>query len=134
MDPLVSGLRAMSHTIVSVDASRAGSVPCSGYSNGVNVLQGGADPRREGLMLGDTFKWSRAFARVDIKPRLWHSQGASPVRHCVHLVSNFRKPSIFPNTQRCSSLYLVSRWFRPRVSTVPDWPIPSRHLPLLKRC
>ena len=54
-DPLVTGLRAMGHT-VSTNAQSSGigtviRVP----SNGSTILQGGADPRREGVVLGDTF-------------------------------------------------------------------------------
>jgi len=52
-DPLVTGLRAMGHT-VSVSAQSSGTstivrVP----GNGSTVLTGGADPRREGVVLGD---------------------------------------------------------------------------------
>jgi len=52
-DPLVTGLRAMGHT-VSVSAQSSGTstivrVP----GNGAMVLTGGADPRREGVVLGD---------------------------------------------------------------------------------
>lgn len=54
-DPLVTGLRAMGHT-VSINAQSSGigtviRVP----SKGSTILQGGADPRREGVVLGDTF-------------------------------------------------------------------------------
>ena len=55
-DPLVTGLRAMGHT-VSVASQSSGistivRVPVSGGT----VLQGGADPRREGIVLGDVIK------------------------------------------------------------------------------
>ena len=53
-DPLVTGLRAMGHTVVGRARSRAASarsfrVP----GNGATALTGGADPRREGVVLGD---------------------------------------------------------------------------------
>jgi gamma-glutamyltranspeptidase/glutathione hydrolase len=55
-DPLVQGLRAMGHT-VSVNAQSSGiSTIIRVQSNGAPALQGGADPRREGVALGDAFK------------------------------------------------------------------------------
>jgi gamma-glutamyltranspeptidase/glutathione hydrolase len=55
-DPLVAGLRSMGHTVsVAAQSSGIGTV-IRVQRNGVNVYQGGADPRREGLVLGDTFK------------------------------------------------------------------------------
>nr|WP_082548715.1 gamma-glutamyltransferase [Rhizobacter sp. Root404] len=54
-DPLVTGLRAMGHTVsVSAQSSGIGTV-LRVQSGGAPALQGGADPRREGLVLGDTF-------------------------------------------------------------------------------
>jgi gamma-glutamyltranspeptidase/glutathione hydrolase len=54
-DPLVTGLRAMGHTVsVNAQSSGIGTIIRSS-SNGVTTLSGGADPRREGLVLGDTF-------------------------------------------------------------------------------
>jgi gamma-glutamyltranspeptidase/glutathione hydrolase len=54
-DPLVTGLRAMGHTVsVSAHSSGIGTV-LRVQSGGAPALQGGADPRREGLVLGDTF-------------------------------------------------------------------------------
>jgi gamma-glutamyltranspeptidase/glutathione hydrolase len=54
-DALVNGLRAMGHT-VSVAAQSSGIATIMRPTvNGQVVLQGGADPRREGLVLGDTF-------------------------------------------------------------------------------
>ncbi len=54
-DPLVTGLRAMGHT-VSVNAQSSGiSTIIRSQASGVLVLTGGADPRREGVALGDTF-------------------------------------------------------------------------------
>ena len=55
-DPLVTGLRAMGHT-VSVSSQSSGiSTIVKATRNGATVLEGGADPRRENLALGDTFK------------------------------------------------------------------------------
>ena len=55
-DPLVTGLRAMGHT-VSIGAQSSGiSTIIRGQVNGAAALTGGADPRREGVVLGDTFK------------------------------------------------------------------------------
>ncbi len=54
-DPLVTGLRAMGHTVsVSAQSSGIGTV-IRVQSGGAPALQGGADPRREGLVLGDVF-------------------------------------------------------------------------------
>ncbi|MEO7334993.1 MAG: gamma-glutamyltransferase family protein, partial [Caldimonas sp.] len=53
-DPLVVGLRSMGHT-VSVAAQSSGiSTVIRSTSGGTPVLTGGADPRREGVVLGDT--------------------------------------------------------------------------------
>ena len=55
-DPLVTGLRAMGHT-VSVSSQSSGiSTIVKTTRSGATVLEGGADPRRENLALGDTFK------------------------------------------------------------------------------
>jgi gamma-glutamyltranspeptidase/glutathione hydrolase len=55
-DPLVSGLRALGHTVsVASQSSGIGTIVKT-QKSGVTVLEGGADPRREGLTLGDTFK------------------------------------------------------------------------------
>lgn len=55
-DPLVSGLRALGHTVsVAAQSSGIGTIVKT-QKSGVTVLEGGADPRREGLTLGDTFK------------------------------------------------------------------------------
>ena len=52
-DPLVLGLRALGHT-VSVNAQSSGvSTILRIKQDGKDLLQGGADPRREGLVLGD---------------------------------------------------------------------------------
>jgi len=54
-DPLVTGLRALGHT-VSVGSQSSGiSTVIRTQVNGSAALQGGADPRREGLVLGDAF-------------------------------------------------------------------------------
>lgn len=54
-DPLVTGLRALGHT-VSVGAQSSGiSTVVRTQVNGKTVLSGGSDPRREGIVLGDTF-------------------------------------------------------------------------------
>ena len=55
-DPLVTGLRAMGHMV----STTSGAVERDqhdhpGSINGAPALQGGADPRREGIVLGDTF-------------------------------------------------------------------------------
>ncbi len=50
-DPLVSGLRALGHT-VSVSAQSSGISTVIKVGNG---YEGGADPRREGIVLGDSF-------------------------------------------------------------------------------
>ena len=55
-DGLVNGLRAIGHTVsVAAQSSGIGTV-VKAQRSGVTVLEGGADPRREGLTLGDTFK------------------------------------------------------------------------------
>ncbi|WP_432767435.1 gamma-glutamyltransferase family protein [Roseateles cavernae] len=55
-DPLVIGLRALGHT-VSVNAQSSGiSTIIRVPLNGTPTLTGGADPRREGVALGDSFK------------------------------------------------------------------------------
>ena len=52
-DPLVTGLRSLGHT-VSVAAQSSGTSTILRVNVGGNsLLQGGADPRREGLVLGD---------------------------------------------------------------------------------
>lgn len=55
-DSLVTGLRTLGHT-VSVSAQSSGiSTIVQVSNNGSSVLEGGADPRRENIALGDTFK------------------------------------------------------------------------------
>ncbi len=55
-DPLVSGLRALGHTVSTGAQSSGISTIIRVRSNNDVMLQGGADPRREGVVLGDTFK------------------------------------------------------------------------------
>ncbi|MET1114162.1 MAG: gamma-glutamyltransferase, partial [Comamonas sp.] len=55
-DPLITGLRALGHTVsTSAQSSGIGTI-MRVQRNGQSVLQGGADPRREGVVLGDTFQ------------------------------------------------------------------------------
>nr|MBA3624996.1 gamma-glutamyltransferase [Methylibium sp.] len=54
-DPLVTGLRALGHTVsVNSQSSGIGTIVRTEL-DGESVLTGGADPRREGVVLGDTF-------------------------------------------------------------------------------
>ena len=54
-DPLVIGLRALGHTVsVAAQSSGTGTVVRT-QVNGAPAFVGGADPRREGLVLGDSF-------------------------------------------------------------------------------
>lgn len=54
-DPLVAGLQALGHTVnVNAQSSGIGTV-IRREEGGDTVLEGGADPRREGVVLGDTF-------------------------------------------------------------------------------
>jgi gamma-glutamyltranspeptidase / glutathione hydrolase len=54
-DPTVSGLRALGHTVsVNSQSSGLGTIVRTEL-NGETLLTGGADPRREGIVLGDTF-------------------------------------------------------------------------------
>lgn len=54
-DPLVTGLRALGHTVsVNSQSSGLGSIMRTTV-DGSPALMGGADPRREGIVLGDTF-------------------------------------------------------------------------------
>ncbi|HEX2542997.1 MAG TPA: gamma-glutamyltransferase [Caldimonas sp.] len=52
-DPLVAGLRALGHTVSVASQSSGISTIIRMQANGSPALQGGADPRREGLVLGD---------------------------------------------------------------------------------
>jgi len=56
-DPLIVGLRALGHTVSTTNAAQSSGISTiiRIQSNGAPALQGGADPRREGVVLGDTF-------------------------------------------------------------------------------
>ncbi|MDB5849645.1 MAG: gamma-glutamyltransferase 1 [Rhodoferax sp.] len=54
-DPLITGLRTLGHTVSTAAQSSGISTIIRVQQNGANVLQGGADPRREGVVLGDTY-------------------------------------------------------------------------------
>jgi len=53
-DPLIAGLRALGHTVSTSAQSSGISTIIRRQSAGTTVLTGGADPRREGIVLGDT--------------------------------------------------------------------------------
>ncbi|MEG0222376.1 MAG: gamma-glutamyltransferase family protein [Comamonas sp.] len=55
-DPLITGLRALGHTVSTSAQSSGISTIMRVQRNGQSVLQGGADPRREGVVLGDIFQ------------------------------------------------------------------------------
>lgn len=53
-DSLVTGLRALGHTVsVAAQSSGTGTIVRTTNARGQQILVGGADPRREGLVLGD---------------------------------------------------------------------------------
>ena len=52
-DPLVTGLRALGHTVNVLPQSSGTGTIVSTRISGASTLVGGADPRREGLVLGD---------------------------------------------------------------------------------
>ncbi|SCX42023.1 gamma-glutamyltransferase [Variovorax sp. EL159] len=54
-DPLITGLRAMGHTVNFGAQSSGVSTVIRTNVGGKPVLTGGADPRREGIVLGDSF-------------------------------------------------------------------------------
>jgi gamma-glutamyltranspeptidase/glutathione hydrolase len=56
-DPLISGLRAMGHTVTGTTAQSSGisTIVRITRDNGRPAWAGGADPRREGLVLGDGY-------------------------------------------------------------------------------
>jgi len=54
-DPLITGLRALGHTVSTTAQSSGISTVIRTTAGGSPVLTGGADPRREGIVLGDTF-------------------------------------------------------------------------------
>jgi gamma-glutamyltranspeptidase / glutathione hydrolase len=55
-DPLVVGLRSLGHTVnIAAQSSGVSTIVARTSATGVRSYQGGADPRREGTVLGDTF-------------------------------------------------------------------------------
>ena len=56
-DPLISGVRALGHTVTGTTAQSSGTstVVRITRDGGLSAWSGGADPRREGLVLGDGF-------------------------------------------------------------------------------
>jgi gamma-glutamyltranspeptidase / glutathione hydrolase len=54
-DPLLTGLRAMGHTVSTAAQSSGVNNVMRAQVNGASVWTGGTDPRREGVVLGDTF-------------------------------------------------------------------------------
>jgi len=56
-DPLISGLRALGHTVTGTTAQSSGisTIVRITRENGLPAWAGGADPRREGLVLGDGY-------------------------------------------------------------------------------
>jgi gamma-glutamyltranspeptidase/glutathione hydrolase len=56
-DPLVNGLRALGHTVgTGPQNSGLGTIIVRTTAGGERYYEGGADPRREGIALGDTFR------------------------------------------------------------------------------
>ncbi len=55
-DPLVAGLRALGHTVNTASQSSGIGTIVRGRVDGQLALAGGADPRREGVVLGDTYQ------------------------------------------------------------------------------
>ena len=55
-DALIVGLRALGHTISTGATASSINTVMRSVSNGVAILTGGTDPRREGVVLGDTFQ------------------------------------------------------------------------------
>jgi gamma-glutamyltranspeptidase/glutathione hydrolase len=56
-DPLVTGLRAMGHTVnLAAQSSGISTIVARPSNFGTKVYDGGADPRREGVALGDLFE------------------------------------------------------------------------------
>ena len=56
-DPLVAGLRALGHTVnTAAQSSGIGTIVVKRHPVGYGYFEGGADPRREGIVLGDVFK------------------------------------------------------------------------------
>jgi gamma-glutamyltranspeptidase/glutathione hydrolase len=56
-DPLITGLRALGHTVnTAAQSSGIGTIVRRSNPQGDYYLEGGADPRREGVVLGDLYK------------------------------------------------------------------------------
>ena len=56
-DPLITGLRALGHTVnTAAQSSGIGTIVKRSNPQGDFYLEGGADPRREGVVLGDLYK------------------------------------------------------------------------------
>lgn len=55
-DPLVEGLRAIGHTVNAASQSSGTGTIVRGRVSGQLALTGGADPRREGVVLGDMYQ------------------------------------------------------------------------------
>ena len=53
LTPLADGLRAKGHTVSTSAQSSGTSTIMRAQKNGASVLEGGVDPRREGLVLGN---------------------------------------------------------------------------------
>ncbi len=55
-DALITGLRALGHTVgTAAQSSGLSTIVMANHPRGFRYLQGGADPRREGVALGDVF-------------------------------------------------------------------------------
>jgi len=54
-DPLIAGLTALGHQVSTAAQSSGTNTVMRVMLGQSNVLQGGTDPRREGVVLGDTF-------------------------------------------------------------------------------
>jgi gamma-glutamyltranspeptidase/glutathione hydrolase len=55
-DALVTGLRALGHTVnTAAQSSGIGTIVRRSNPQGYYYLEGGADPRREGVVLGDLY-------------------------------------------------------------------------------
>ena len=56
-DALITGLRALGHTVnMAAQSSGIGTIVRRSNPQGHYYLEGGADPRREGIVLGDLYR------------------------------------------------------------------------------
>ncbi|QET03729.1 gamma-glutamyltransferase family protein [Cupriavidus pauculus] len=55
-DPLITGLRALGHTVSTSAQSSGVNTVMRSQNGGTPIWTGGTDPRREGVVLGDTFR------------------------------------------------------------------------------